>query len=273
MPSPTLIAIVGAESTGKTTLARMLARSLAERLPAPAGALAPRIAWVPEWLREWCDAQGRVPRADEQAAIAQMQHERIRNAARTHDIVICDTTSLMTAVYSRLLFNDRSLEGMAAQLHREMSLTLLTALGLPWVSDGHQRDGPHVREPVDDLLRELLHAHKLPYAVVAGREGQRLAQAEAAVQWALHATHTADATAPSTPAASGAPGRPPRPLFSHLVSHSSHLSSHLSSHPAESPTTAARRWVCDCCVPAAEQVLLARQRETPMRRKGSRNTA
>ena len=42
------LAIVGAESTGKT----VLARALAERL-APLTGL--RCAWVGEWLREWCE--------------------------------------------------------------------------------------------------------------------------------------------------------------------------------------------------------------------------
>jgi hypothetical protein len=49
-----------------------------------------------------------------------------------------------------------------------VTLTLLTALDLPWVADGLQRDGPHVREPVDDVLRELLLANALPFAVIGG---------------------------------------------------------------------------------------------------------
>jgi hypothetical protein len=61
-----------------------------------------------------------------------------------------------------------------------VALTLLTALDLPWVADGLQRDGPQVREPVDDTLRELLLAHALPFAVVGGQAEQRVAQALAA---------------------------------------------------------------------------------------------
>ncbi|MBL8342732.1 MAG: ATP-binding protein [Rubrivivax sp.] len=189
-PPALCIAIVGAESTGKTTLAQALARSLGapgstgERSRSGPGL---RVAWVPEVLREWCDAQGRTPRADEQLAIALEQHRRVRIAAARHEIVVSDTTALMTAVYSRLVFDDCTLEQPAVALHREMHFTLLTALDLPWVPDGLQRDGPHVREPVDDALRQLLHAHGLPYAVVAGRGAQRLAQAHAAVQAAATA--------------------------------------------------------------------------------------
>jgi nicotinamide riboside kinase len=62
-----------------------------------------------------------------------------------------------------------------------MALTLLTALDLPWVADGHQRDGEQVRAPVDTLLREWLLAHGLPWAVIGGTGPARLQQAVNAV--------------------------------------------------------------------------------------------
>ncbi|GMV48008.1 MAG: hypothetical protein AMXMBFR66_34060 [Pseudomonadota bacterium] len=169
------IAIVGAESTGKTTLAAALARALAED---GCG----RVALVDEWLRAWCVRAGRTPRADEQRAIAEEQHRRIEAAAAEHDIVVSDTTALMTTVYSRLLFDDRSLDARAYELHRTSALTLLTALDLPWVADGLQRDGPQVRAPVDALVRAWLHAHTLPFAVVGGQGPERLARARAALE-------------------------------------------------------------------------------------------
>lgn len=231
-PPPLCIAIVGAESTGKTTLAHALAQALASAA-GTAGAH-PRVARVPEWLRTWCERHGRTPRADEQAGIAAEHHARIAAAAAAHDIVVCDTTALMTAVYSRLVFGDRSLEARAVEWHRgQVHLTLLTALDLPWVADGHQRDGPHVREPVDDALRELLHRHRLPYAVAAGRGDVRLAQALAAVEHAW----------PSIAAGSHEPRTPK--LFTGL------------SNPAPA---AMRRWVCECCVPEAELALRAAPR-------------
>ena len=168
------IAIVGAECTGKTTLAA----ALAARLAHGSGL---RVAWVAEWLREWCDREGRTPQAHEQPAIARTQHERIEAAAAAHDIVVCDTTALMTAAYSRLIFGDRSLDEPAAALHRRMAITLLTAIDLPWLPDGHQRDGPQVRAPVDALLRELLGHHRLRWAEVGGVGAVRLEQAMAAV--------------------------------------------------------------------------------------------
>jgi nicotinamide riboside kinase len=168
------IAIVGAESTGKTVLAQALARRLASLTGW-------RCTWVPEWLRQWCDAHGRTPRADEQRAIAERQQALIDQAAAQHDLVVCDTTPLMTAVYSQLLFADHTLEAYAVAQQRRCQLTLLTALDIPWVADGLQRDGPQVRLPVDDAVRQLLTVHGLPWAVVSGSGEARLDAAVAAV--------------------------------------------------------------------------------------------
>ncbi len=216
------VAIVGAESTGKTTLAAALAPRLARETGL-------RATWVPEVLREWCHHMGRTPRAPEQAALLRAQHERIESAAAAHDVVVCDTTALMTTIYSRLVFADRSLEERAVALHRRMAITLLTALDLPWVPDGMQRDGPHVREPVDRLLRELLIGHRLPWALVAGH-------GEARVDAAL------DAVAPLLrPAAKNPAG-----LFTRL--------DQRNAEPA------ARRWRCENCDdPACEHRLLAQR--------------
>ena len=168
------IAVIGAECTGKTSLVR----ALVPRLAALTGR---RVGGVDEHLRQWCAQAWRTPRHDEQRAILEAQHSAVEAAAAAHEIVVCDTTGLMTAVYSALIFGDRSLEQAAVVLHGRMSATLLTALDLPWVADGIQRDGAHVREPVDLALRALLQRHRLPFAVIGGQGGARLAQALAAL--------------------------------------------------------------------------------------------
>ena len=165
----TLIAIVGAESTGKTALAAALAEKL--------GGVA-----VPELLRGWCDREGRTPRPDEQAAIAAAQTAAIDAAALNSDVVTCDTTSLMTAIYSDFMFQDASLFAAALAFHRRCALTLLTALDLPWVADGLQRDGPHVQAPIDAAIRAALDSAGVVWHRVAG-QGQ--ARVEAAVQAVL----------------------------------------------------------------------------------------
>lgn len=167
------IALLGAESTGKTWLSEELAQALRAR--------GTRTAVVPEVLREWCAARGRTPRPEEQMVIAQEQEARVDAAAATHDMVITDTTALMVAIYSAMLFEDGSLYQFALERQRGYDLTLLTGLDLPWVADGLQRDGPHVREPVDALVRKALARAGTPYRVVYGSGAARLAHALTAI--------------------------------------------------------------------------------------------
>ena len=173
-----LIAIVGAESTGKTNLAQSLSLQLA-------AATGFRCKVVPEVLRDWCNAAGRTPQAHEQSAIARTQTEQIDAAALCHDLVLCDTTALMTAVYSQLLFQDESLLASGLAFHRRCAVTLLTAIDLPWIPDGLQRDGPHVRGPVDASIRAALSSADLNWHLIAGQGQSRVTAALQILQPAI----------------------------------------------------------------------------------------
>lgn len=222
------IALLGAESTGKTTLAQTLALRLAQQTGR-------RVAWVPEWLRAWCDTHGRVPQAHEQALIAEQQHAHIEAAAATHDIVLCDTTALMTAVYGRCVFGDASLDARAHDLHGAIDLSLVMALDLPWVADGIQRSGAHVRATVDAQLRAALMAQPGAWAVVGGVGPARVERALAALAPWLRKL-----------------GAPRGGLFTGLAER--------ATPPARTP------WRCDCCdVPELEQAL---RRSKPSTRRG-----
>ncbi len=168
--------MLGAESTGKTQLAHNLTQALRAR--------GHQVHLVSEYLRSWCDQHSRTPRVDEQAAIAETQSTHIAQAAANTtpntSYLIADTTALMTAVYSELLFADTSLYPSALAQQRNFDATLITGLDLPWVADGLQRDGPQAREPVDACLRSQLSQANLRYQVVYGRGPARL-------QNALHA--------------------------------------------------------------------------------------
>lgn len=222
-PRAFCIAILGAESTGKSTLARDLAARLVQRT-------GQRVAWVDETLRAWCDAAGRTPRPDEQMAIARAHHARIDAAAGSHDWVVADTTAIMTAVYSQLLFGDPTLNDYAWDRQRHVDLTLLTALDLDWVPDGHQRDGPQVRDPVDRRVREMLLRARLPFSVIGGQGDLRLAQAWAALGPALRDLGEA-------PSSGG--------LFSGL----------LDKGGPPNRAGAHQGWSCACCEPDAERIL------------------
>jgi nicotinamide riboside kinase len=175
------VALLGTESTGKTQLAKAMAEAL--------NGQGHSAVVVDEWLREWCEREGRTPRPDEQLAIAETQAMLVTEAINrlgadsptSAAYVIADTTPLMTALYSDWLFQDTSLYPMALAQQRSFTHTLVTGLDLPWVADGLQRDGPHVREPIDALLRKKLAESGVPYKVIYGVGAERVHNAMLAI--------------------------------------------------------------------------------------------
>ncbi len=164
-----IIALLGAESTGKSALAHAIAQHL-QSLGTDAVA-------VDEYLREWCEQHQRTPHIHEQAHIAATQSQRTATAAAQHRVVVADTTPVMTAVYSEYVFADTSLYAQALAAQQRIDITLLTGLDMPWQADGIQRDGAHARGPVDTLLRLRLSEAHIGYQVVYGLGAQRLQNA------------------------------------------------------------------------------------------------
>ena len=158
------VALLGAESTGKTSLSQHITKALLAQ-----GQMA---VYVPEVLREWCQMNGRTPALHEQRQIAQQQAERIFSIREGW--VIADTTPLMTAVYSDYVFNDPSLYDEALELQAQFDLTLVMGLDVAWVPDGLQRDGEHVRQPVDHLIRQSMSKRQLQFKVIYGQDQARL---------------------------------------------------------------------------------------------------
>ena len=181
------VALLGGESSGKTTLGLALIRQL--------NALGVSATLVPEHLRAWCEREGRAPLAHEQAAIAAEQTRQIDAAAQSGvQVVVADTTALVVAAYSERVFNDRSLlpaltEGAAAV----SDLTLLMGLDLPWQADGLFREGPGMRADIDALLRRELQSAGIPFQTVYGSAEARAAARAArrgCVCWAARWWHT-----------------------------------------------------------------------------------
>lgn len=146
--TPMRIAILGAESTGKTTLAK----ALAHRFQCP---------WVAEYLRDFCAAVNRTPRIDEQRRIMTQQMAREGEAlalATTNQapFVFCDTSPIQTAIYSDYVFADDSLFADAKAWHARYALTLLLAPDIDWVADGLQREGAHVRDDIHAAIAQRL---------------------------------------------------------------------------------------------------------------------
>lgn len=198
MAKPQLICLIGAECTGKSTLAQALANHFAG-------------LWVPEHLRAFCAVHGRTPLASEQALImrAQSEHEEQMAALAEQTgrpYVFCDSAPLLTAIYSDFYFADKSLSEQAQAWHRRYALTLFLQPDLPWAPDGLLRDGACVRGVIHIRVRQALEAMRCPHIEVSGAGESRL---QAAIL-ALKADGKQTAERPSS-SNSNCPGALPRP--------------------------------------------------------------
>ena len=158
------IAILGAESSGKSTLAAALAEHYST-------------VWVPEYLREFVDAHARVPREEDQYGIGLTQIRREDAAAlRASRFLFCDTTPSMTALYSKVYWGRVDAQLAALDAVHDYAVTLVTAPDGPWVPDGLQRESEAVRQSVHALVLANLTARGIGHTVVSGDPVQRMDQ-------------------------------------------------------------------------------------------------
>ena len=159
------VAILGAESSGKSTLAAALASHY-------------DTLWVPEYLREFVDVNARVPQEDDQYDIARIQMEREdAAAANASRFLFCDTTPLMTGLYSRWYWGRVDAQLALLERRHDYAFTIVTAPDSPWEADGLQRESEQVRQTVHQQVLQTLAERDIPYLLVTGSLPQRMLQA------------------------------------------------------------------------------------------------
>ena len=155
------VALLGTESTGKTTLARRLA----ERF---------ETTWVREYGREYCDTRPALSLSlTDLASIAWAQATIEEDAALdANRILICDTELHTTATWSDLIVGTRPAWLTDAARARRYDLVLLLDHDLPWVDDG-TRVLSDRRPEHTQLLRNELGAAGRRYTMLSGSYARR----------------------------------------------------------------------------------------------------
>jgi NadR type nicotinamide-nucleotide adenylyltransferase len=164
------IVLTGAESTGKT----VLARRLAERFGAP---------WVPEFAREYADrvgGSGPLTVADvEPIARGQLAAEQAAEAAG-HRLVIYDTDLLSTAVYARHYYGSCPI-WVEQAVRQRAGLYLLLDVNVPFVADP-TRGPPERRAELHRRFVAMLESARVDWRLVGGGWAERFEAAEEAVK-------------------------------------------------------------------------------------------
>ena len=162
------IAIVGPESTGKSTLSAKLAAHY-------------KTEWVHEYAREYLNSINRSYNYDDLKFIAQGQlEEEDRKLEDASKLLICDTTLLVLKVWSESAFKKCD-EFIVSNLNkRNYDLHLLCNIDLPWVPDP-QREHPDKRKYFFDLYEAELKKRKLNYVIIEGKVYERFEKAVKAI--------------------------------------------------------------------------------------------
>lgn len=189
------VVVVGAESSGTTTLARALAAHYAAR-----GGVWATTRWVPEYGRLYCEEKlaaarratphtgpdlwiGDLPwSTDEFTVIAERQLALEDAAARSGSpLLVCDTDAFATSLWHERYLGSPApdVERLHARTRHDLWILTGTA-GVPFEQDGW-RDGESIRDWMSGRFRAELDRRGLPYTVVTGPHEERLATAVDAV--------------------------------------------------------------------------------------------
>lgn len=164
------IVTYGAESTGKTSLAKALAEHY-------------KTAWVPEFARDYlqekynesgeiCAYADLMPIANGQL---QLEHERAKTAK--DNLLFCDTNVLQTYYYGKAYFeNFEHKELWNLAMAQEYDFYFLTYIDTPWELDD-LRDKPEEREAMHQLFKQSLEENNLSYLLLKGNKTERLKKA------------------------------------------------------------------------------------------------
>jgi NadR type nicotinamide-nucleotide adenylyltransferase len=168
------IVVIGAESTGKSTLAEALAEATGS-------------VWAPEHGRWYWEGRRHRPDqswdSDEFSRIADAQHRLEHDLARqsTNGLVIADTDALVTAVWHERYLGsaDPKLDELAES--NVPDLYLLCADDFAWVQDG-TRESSDQRSAMQRSIERRSAASGAPVVVLQGSHEQRLATALRALE-------------------------------------------------------------------------------------------
>ena len=162
------IAVVGAESTGKSTMSAYLAEHY-------------HTVWVPEFARDYCATLTEPPTWQDEINMfyGQLALEA-QIAPKANSLLICDTTFITVKIWSDYTFGQSPQAVLDELPLRPYDLYLLLDIDLPWEHDP-LRDFPHLREHFMDIWHQELQALNANYVVISGLGKERYERAVEAI--------------------------------------------------------------------------------------------
>jgi NadR type nicotinamide-nucleotide adenylyltransferase len=162
------IAVVGPESTGKSTISAQLAQHY-------------QTVWVPEYARGYCEKLTEPCTWQDEINMFRGQLELEQELLpKANKILICDTTFITVKIWSDHMFGKSPQEVIDKLPKHPYDFYLLMDIDLPWEHDP-LRDFPDLREHFMEVWHKELQALKADYVVISGSGDERLHHAVKAI--------------------------------------------------------------------------------------------
>src|ERR1700748_3299701 len=154
------IAVVGPESTGKSTMSAYLAEHY-------------HTVWVPEYAREYCEKLTAPCTWQDEINMFYGQLELEASITpEANKLLICDTTFITVKVWSDYTFGKSPQEVLDELPEHPYDLYLLLNIDLPWEEDP-LRDFPHMREHFMQVWYKELNELNASYVLIEGAGPER----------------------------------------------------------------------------------------------------
>ncbi|MBO9570849.1 MAG: AAA family ATPase [Chitinophagaceae bacterium] len=166
------MAIIGPESTGKSTLCTQLAEYY-------------KTAWVPEYAREYLLKYGPSYTYDDLLCIAkkQLELEDLYAAKASHGLLFVDTEMYVMKIWCEFVFGKTHQWILDQIASRTYDLYLLCNIDLPWTRD-ELREYPDLkpRQQLFNMYKDNMINQHVPWKIIEGTEDERIKSAVNAVE-------------------------------------------------------------------------------------------
>ena len=162
------IAVVGPESTGKSTMSAYLAKHY-------------NTVWVPEYARDYCAKLTEPCTWQDEINMFYGQLDlEAEMLPLANELLDCDTTFITVKIWSDYTFGRSPQEVLDKLSQHPYDLYLLLNIDLPWEEDP-LRDFPHMREHFMEIWVKELQALNANYTLISGTGDERYADAVKAI--------------------------------------------------------------------------------------------
>jgi NadR type nicotinamide-nucleotide adenylyltransferase len=165
------IVVIGGESTGKSTLCKLLADYY-------------HTQWVPEYAREFIENLKREYNQGDLFTIAKGQIELENKLSnQSNSFLFCDTNLYVIKVWSEHKYNACDIQILNLIAKQSYDAYLLLSPDIPW-SDDPLREHPDEKDRnyFFNIYKEIVESSKLPFVIIKGNENERLKAAIEFVQ-------------------------------------------------------------------------------------------